>query len=110
MPLKANRKMALSLTDKLAGRYVRVDTLVLEPKVVREVYLEQVDFPLLLVKQVFKNEDGSVGLQYLTTSDTILSYDDITTLQRKRWNVQPYHKSLKQNASLDKSPIQTVRT
>jgi hypothetical protein len=110
MPLKANRKVALSLTDKLAGRYVRVDTLVLEPKAVREVYLEQVDFPLLLVKQVFENEDGSVGLQYLTTSDTTLAYDDITTLYRKRWNVEPYHKSLKQNASLEKSPTQTVRT
>ena len=76
----------------------------------REVYLEQVDFPLLLVKQVFENEDGSVGLQYLVTSDTTLSYDDITTLYQKRWNVEPYHKSLKQNASLEKSPTQTVRT
>ncbi len=110
MPLKANRKVALSLADKQAGRYVRVDALVLELKAVREVYLEQVDFPLLLVKQVFENEDGSIGLQYLTTSDTTLSYDDITTLYRKRWNVEPYHKSLKQNASLEKSPTQTVRT
>ncbi|OQY99625.1 MAG: hypothetical protein B6D41_00950 [Chloroflexi bacterium UTCFX4] len=32
MPLKANRKLALSLADKLAGKYVRVDTLVLEPQ------------------------------------------------------------------------------
>ncbi len=110
LPLKANRKVALSLADKQAGRYVRVDTLVLEPQTVREVYLEQVDVPLLLVKQVFENDDGSLGLQYLVTSDTTLSYDDITTLYRKRWNVEPYHKSLKQNASLEKSPTQTVRT
>lgn len=110
MPLKANRKVALSLADKQAGRYVRVDTLVLEPQTVREVYLEQVDVPLLLVKQVFENDDGSTGLQYLVTSDTTLSYDDLTTLYRKRWNVEPYHKSLKQNASLEKSPTQTVRT
>jgi hypothetical protein len=110
MPLKANRKVALSLADKQAGRYVRVDTLALEPQTAREVYLEQVDVPLLLVKQVFANDDGSTGLQYLVTSDTTLSYDDITTLYRKRWNVEPYHKSLKQNASLEKSPTQTVRT
>jgi hypothetical protein len=110
MPLKANRKVALSLADKQAGRYLRVDTLVLEPRTVREVYLEQVDVPLLLVKQVFENDDGSTGLQYLVTSDTTLSYNDITTLYRKRWNVEPYHKSLKQNASLEKSPTQTVRT
>jgi len=97
MPLKANRKVALSLTDKQHGRYVRVDTLDLEPNTVREAYLEGVDFPLLLVKQVFVNDDGSIGIQYLVTSDTTLSYDDMTTLYRKRWNVEPYHKSLKQN-------------
>jgi hypothetical protein len=110
MPLKANRKVAVSLADKRQGRYVRVDTLELEPNTDREVYLEGVDFPLLLVKQVFVNDDGSLGIQYLVTSDTTLSYDDSTTLYRKRWNVEPYHKSLKQNASLERSPTQTVRT
>lgn len=79
MPLKANRKVALSLTDKQQGRFVRVDTLGLEPNTVMEVYLEGLDFPLLLVKQVFANEDGSLGLQYLVTSDTTLTYDQITT-------------------------------
>jgi hypothetical protein len=29
---------------------------------------------------------------------------------QKRWNVGPYHKSLKQNTSLEKSPTQTVTT
>ncbi|PWH15894.1 MAG: hypothetical protein DDG59_10725 [Anaerolineae bacterium] len=29
-------------------------------------------FPLLLIKQVFTNEDGSTGIQYLVTSDTTL--------------------------------------
>jgi hypothetical protein len=108
MPIKSNRKVALSLADKQQGRYSRVDALALEGKAVWEVYLESVDFPLLLVKQVFTNEDGSTGILYLVTSDTTLAYDDITTLYRKRWHVEPYHKSLKQNASLEKSPTQTV--
>ena len=34
----------------------------------------------------------------------------MTAIYRKRWNVEPYHKSLKQNASLEKSPTQTVTT
>ena len=101
---KSNRKVALSLTDKQHGRYCRVEELVLEEQAVHEVYLESVDFPLLLVKQVFTNEDGSSGLLYLVTSDLTLSYDGITTTYRKRWHVEPYHKSLKQNASLEKSP------
>ncbi len=110
MPLKANRKVALSLTDKQAGKYVRVDTLVMEPNTVREIYLEGMDFPLLFAKQVFENEDGSHGVLYLVSSDTTLNYERLTTLYRTRWHVEPYHKSLKQNASLAKSPTHTVRT
>jgi hypothetical protein len=110
MPLKVNRKVALNLADKKAGRYQRVDALVLEPHRTYEIYLEDVDFPLLLVKQIFENEDGSVGVRYLVTCDTTLSFDGITTIYHRRWNVEPYHKSLKQNASLEKSPTQTVAT
>ncbi|MBI3795746.1 MAG: transposase [Deltaproteobacteria bacterium] len=109
-PLKTNRKVALSKADKQQGRYVRVDTLELEAQARREIYLEGVDFPLVLVKQVFTNEDGSVGIRYLVCSDTTLSFDDVTTTYHKRWGVECYHKSLKQNVSLAKSPTQTVTT
>ena len=110
MPLKTNRKVALSLDDKKQGRYVRVDALVLEPDTITTIYLEGVNFPLHLVKQVFTNGDGSIGILYLITSDLELTYDGITTIYGKRWNVEPYHKSLKQNASLSKSPTKTVTT
>jgi hypothetical protein len=110
MPIKSNRKVALSLIDKQQGRFVSVDTLELEPHTTLKVHLESVDFPLLLVKQVFVNEDDSVGVQYLVSSDTTLTDDLMTTLYQKRWNVEPYHKSLKQNASLQKAPTRTVTT
>lgn len=110
MPLKTNRKVALSLSAKQNGQYQRVETLELEPVQPVTVYLESVLFPLLLIKRVFTNEDGSTGTMYLVTSDTTLSGDGIATLYQKRWNVEPYHKSLKQNASLEKSPTQTVTT
>lgn len=110
MPLKSNRKVAVSLSAKQNGQYQRVETLELEPKKPVTVYLESVPFPLLLIKQIFTNEDGSTGTMYLVTSDTTLSGDGISTIYQKRWNVEPYHKSLKQNASLEKSPTQTVTT
>ena len=110
MPLKSNRNIALSLEEKRQGRYVKLSTLDLKPDTVREVYLEGVEFPLLLVKQIFVNEDGISGVMYLVTSDTNLTYGDITALYRKRWNVEPYHKSLKQNASRERSPTHTVTT
>jgi hypothetical protein len=110
MPLKANRKAAVSLSTKQNGQYQRIDTLELEPTQPVTVYLEGVPFALFLIKQVFTNEDGSTGTLYLVTSDTTLSGDGIATIYQKRWNVEPYHKSLKQNASLEKSPTQTVTT
>lgn len=110
MPLKGNRKVALSVSAKQQGRYQRVDTLELEPMQPVTVYLEGVEFALLLIKQVFTNEDGSTGIQYLVTSDTTLESNGMTAIYQKRWNVEPYHKSLKQNASLEKSPTQTVVT
>lgn len=118
MPLKANRKclplacrrIALSLADKLAGKYLRVDALMREPNTMQEIYLEGVEFPLLLTKQIFVNEVASHGVLYLVSSDLILSADGMVTLNRTRWHVEPYHKSLKQNVSLTKSPTHTVRT
>lgn len=110
MPIKTNRNVALSPHDKHHGRYVQVDTLTLEPHTHQEIYLEGMYFPLILIKQVFVNEGGSIGVLYLVSSDTMLTYDDLTTIYRKRWNVESYHKSLKQNASLEWSPTQTVTT
>lgn len=110
MPLKINRKVALSVTDKKHGQYVTVSDLATEPNTGMTIYLEGVDFALKLVKQVFTNGDGSIGILYLVTSDLDLTYDGITTIYQKRWNVEPYHKSLKQNASLSKSPTRTVTT
>ncbi len=67
-------------------------------------------FPLLLAKQVFINEDGTTGTLYLVTSDLTLTYDRMTSLYQKRFRVEGYHKSLKQNASLEKSPTRTETT
>lgn len=110
MPLKSNRKLALSRQDKQNGSYLRVDELSIETDTELTIYLEGVDFPLKLVKQVFTNGDGSIGILYLVSSDLDLSYTGLTTIYQKRWNVEPYHKSLKQNASLSKSPTRTVTT
>jgi DDE superfamily endonuclease len=110
MSVKKNRKVALSIEDKKKGRYLRLDELEIEPNTEMIIYFEGVDFALKLIKQVFTNADGSSGIRYLVTSDVDLTYDEITTIYGKRWNVEPYHKSLKQNVSLSKSPTKTVTT
>jgi len=110
MPIKKNRKLALSAADKKQGRYKKLETLALEAETAVEIYLESLDFPLQLIQQVFTNKDGSVGTLYLVSSDLSLSYSAITTIYSKRWNVETYHKSLKQNAALQKSPTRRVTT
>ena len=109
-PLKRNRKVALSQKDKRNGRWRKAETLCLEEDTELEIYLEAVEFPVKLIKQVFTNEDGSNGVLYLISSDTTKSLDQIKTIYQRRWNVEEYHKSLKQNVSLAKSPTQTKTT
>ncbi len=110
MPLKANRKVAVSREAQQQGQYQAVGTLDVERGGVREVWLAGVDFPLVLAKQVFTNGDGSTGILYLVTSDTTLDNGHITALYQTRWKVEEYHKSLKSNLALTKSPTRTTVT
>ena len=73
-------------------------------------WLKGYDDPLLFVRQVFKNKDGSTGILHLVCSDLTCDHDAITTTYKKRWKVEVFHKSLKSNANLAKSPTRTVRT
>jgi Transposase DDE domain len=102
--LKSNRTVALSESEKCQGKFKKIEELGLQTNQTYEVWLKGLDFPVLLVKQIFTNKDGSTGVLYLITNDLELSYTDICTIYQKRWNVENFHKSLKQNAALEKSP------
>ena len=110
MALKSNRKVALSAAAKAAGQFQPVSTLATLEGTVCEVWLEGLTFPLFCAKQGFTNEDGSTGTLYLVTSDDTLDFLTLTTIYQKRWKIEEYHRSLKQNAALAKSPTRTVTT
>ena len=110
MAVKGNRKVALSKDDKANGKYQRIDNLEIPKGTPKTIYLESIPFPILLVRQDFKNKDGSTGVRYLVTSDLTLDATQIITIYQKRWKVEEYHRSLKQNASLSKSPTRTETT
>lgn len=110
MALKSNRNIALSEEDKAQGKYQRIDQLEVPEGSTQPIYVESVPFPLKLVCQVFKNDDGSTGMRYLVTSDLTLEANQIITTYQKRWKVEEYHRSLKQNVSLTKSPTRTETT
>ena len=79
-------------------------------KPLQTVWLKGVKFPLKLIRQVFTNADGSKGERYLATNDLELDFDQSTTIYKRRWKVEEFHKSLKQNAAAAKSPTKTVRS
>lgn len=108
--LKDNRLVALSEKDKRQGRYVRIDTLELSDKQPVHGWLKGYANAVLLVRQVFTNKDGSTGLLNLACSDLTYDGDTITAIYKKRWKVEVFHKSLKSNAALAKSPTRTATT
>ncbi|APS43673.1 hypothetical protein AVI51_12145 [Piscirickettsia salmonis] len=46
----------------------------------------------------------------LITNDLETDGDGLYKIYQKRWKIEEYHKSIKQNASLAKSPTKTVRS
>jgi hypothetical protein len=108
--LKDNRLVALSEEDKKEGRFVRVDTLQLTDKQTVRGWLKGFDNEVLLVRRVFTNKDDSTGLLNLVCSDLTLTGEQVAAIYEKRWKVEVFHKSLKSNAALAKSPTQTVTT
>jgi len=110
MALKGNRLVALSESDQAQGKFVALTELDLQPGQCRLVYLKKVPFAVRVAKQIFINQDGSTGILYLVSSDTTLTYQQLTALYQKRWHVEVFHKSLKQHAALEKSPTKTIRS
>jgi hypothetical protein len=108
--LKDNRLVALSEEDKKKGRFVRIDSLALPDKQAVRGWLKGYAHEVLLVRQVFTNKDGSTGLLNLVCSDLTLDGEQVAAIYQKRWKVEVFHKSLKSNAALAKSPTQTVMT
>jgi len=103
-PIKSNRKIALSQEEKNKGRYVNISTIDMEGSS-RLIYLEGYEKPLRLVKQVVKNgDDGESTYLYLITNDIDLSFNKVLEIYKRRWKIEEYHKSLKQNLHIEHSP------
>ncbi|MCB9352411.1 MAG: transposase [Lewinellaceae bacterium] len=102
--IKSNRTAALNVEDKLAGKFDKISELGLQTGQAITVWLKGTDFPVLLTKQVFTNKDGSTGELHLVTNDLELDAQAISTTYETRWGVEVFHKSLKQNVGLEKSP------
>ena len=108
--LKSNRTVALSYAQKRQGAFTRIDACVLPEHQPVLGWIKGLDFPVLLLRQVFTNQDGSTGTLYLACSDQTCDGPTVETIYQKRWNVETFHKTLKSHAALAKSPTRRVRT
>ena len=108
MDMKSNRLCMYATSDRNKGQWSSLDKLSLTPEQPVKVWLKDLEIPVLLCKLVFTNKDGSTGEMYLASNNLELSTEQFKTLYKKRWSVEEYHKSLKQNASLAKAPARTV--
>lgn len=108
--IKSNRLIALSKTDRQKGQYQLLSSLDMKDKETKKVYLKDIPFPVKLLKRVFKNENNTSGSLFLITNDTNIDTDQFYSIYQKRWKIEEYHKSIKQNASLEKSPTKVPRS
>lgn len=110
MAIKSNRTLAVSEKDKKQGRFTRIDSLNWSEHKPIKGWLKGLDFPVLLHRQVFKNKDGSIGILYLACSDFDCDVTNLEAIYQKRWKVEVFHKTLKSNTGLAKSPTKSIRT
>lgn len=108
--MKSNRLVMDEKLDRNKGQWTNLETFKLTENTPTKVWIKDLEFYVLVCKQVFTNKDGSVGVRFLVSNDLNLSADYFTTLYKKRWSVEEYHKSLKQNAGIGQSPTRTVQT
>ncbi|KIC77230.1 hypothetical protein DB41_CP00150 [Neochlamydia sp. TUME1] len=72
--------------------------------------MKELTFPVALIAKIFKNEDGSTGIQHRVTSNLDHDSDHIYEIYHQGWRIEEFHKSIKQNASLEKSPTKIARS
>ena len=96
--IKANR-LVCEINKK--GQYQKLNSFKLKDGEAVQVFLNLMPFPVKLTKKIFKNEDGSTGTLFLVTNDLTIDADRIYEVYQKRWRIEEFHKSVKQNASLN---------
>jgi hypothetical protein len=107
--VKSNLEIALSTTDKANGKFVTISKVNLPVGALRKVYIRSVKQPVVICRDIFINKDGSQGELLLLSTDGHQTYQQIITTYQKRWEVEDYHKSLKNNASLEMSPAHSIQ-
>lgn len=103
--VKSNRMITFDIQKPTKEqKWQTVSDANMEPHREYKVRLKGIPFDLLLVKKVYHNLNGSVGIQYLIATDTTLAASQVSEDYKFRWSSEDLHRSLKQNTALEKMP------
>lgn len=112
--IKDNRSITFDLAiedkPKKEQQWLAVSEANIEPNRPYKIRLKNIPFTLILVKKVFHNLNGTIGVQYLVISDTELNAEQSSTIYKDRWSSEDVHRSLKQNVALEKMPAKMDRS
>jgi hypothetical protein len=107
--LKDTRKATGSEMKRNLGQFERLDQMKIPEERPVKVWIKDFEFSALVFREVFRSKDGTEGERYLATNTPGLKGDQFRTFYKKRWGLEEYHKSLKQNASIGSSPAHQER-
>lgn len=107
--IKSNRKVFLTEDERNKDSGQKLSEVELERDVPTPFFLNHVDHMIWIMKKTFTNGDGTTGTLFLVTNDGDLSGDDLYSIYHKRWGIEVFHKSVKNNTSLSKSPASKQR-
>lgn len=107
--IKSNRKIFLTKEDREKNLGSRLSEAELEDETPLPFFINNVDHKVYITKKTFTNGDGTRGVLFLVTNDGDLSGSDLYSIYHKRWGIEVFHKSVKNNTSLSKSPASKQR-
>lgn len=107
--IKSNRKLFLTAKDKANNTGNRLSEVELRCDTPTPFFINNVNHKIYIMKKTFTNGDGTTGVLFLVTNDGQLSGTDLYSIYHKRWRIEVFHKSVKNNTSLAKSPASSKR-
>lgn len=107
--IKSNRLIKLDGTQNFA--YKCINKTDLEAEKVYRIKLKGNSIPLILIKKVFKNGGkGHISESYYISNDLDLTSEKLYNCYQKRWQVEEYHRFIKQSVSIGSSPSRSKKS
>jgi IS4 transposase len=108
--IKDNRLVALNYEDKIKGKFSKIKEIDKKHNGCL-VYLKGSETPIKLAKLYVKNGKNSIiRSAYFITNDTNINLNSLSEIYQKRWRVEEFHKTIKQNLNIEKSPTKVLIT